>query len=77
MGVGLYSGFHSLIFPLLLEGGKCLFVVSLASASYLFMRGTSSEAIKKLKMCTIGYSVLKCITIYIAFVDKIVNNFHF
>lgn len=77
MGLGLYSGFQGFIFPLLLEGGKCLFVVSLSSASYLFMRGSSSDAIKKLKMATIGYTVLKCITIYISFVDNIVSNFHF
>lgn len=75
--MGLYEGFINSIFPLVLEGGKLLLALGCISGCYIFMRGVPADAVKKIKYATIGYAILKCITVYITFIDKVVANIKF
>ena len=77
MSFGLYEGFESFMMPLGIEFGKILFSLSMIGATYVLMRCDVSESIKKMKMATIGYAILKCVQLYIEFVDNIVGKIHF
>lgn len=77
MGLGLYSGFMSGIFPLILEGGKLMLTLGFISGCFILMRGFPADSIKKIKYATIGYALLQLCQMYIQFVDKIISQIHF
>ena len=75
--MGLEVLFDKYLYPLALEGGKCIFKLMLVSGAYILMRGSGSESIKKIKSSTIGYILLKTIASYVRLIDNIADSIEF
>ncbi len=72
--MGLDTIFTESLLPLAIEGGKCLFYISMVSGIYVLIRGNCSDSIKKIKTATIGYFLLKMVKNYVALIDRIASN---
>lgn len=79
MTIGLFEGFKTGIFPIIAEGSKVLFVISIISGATVIMRNTSNsaEGIKKIKLATLGYTIIKIVFLYVEFIDKIIASIKF
>lgn len=75
--MGLDVAFENAILPLLVEGGKCIFYLSVVSGIYVLIRGNASESIKKIKMSVIGYIMLTMIRKFVVLIDKLAANINF
>ena len=77
MTIGLFAGFQTAIMPLILEGGRVLFTLSIISGACVIMKSQGAEGVKKIKMATIGYTILRCAFIYIEFIDNVISKINF
>lgn len=75
--MGLLSAFDQCLLPLAFEAGTCLFKITLISGVYVLIRANAHEGIKKIKMASIGYVLLKSINNYIKLIDRICENINF
>ena len=75
--MGLTQVFDKCLLPLAIEAGTCIFKITLISGVYVLLRANTSEGIKKIKVASIGYVLLKSIGNYVKLIDRICANIQF
>lgn len=75
--MGLAQIFETTIMPIIWDGGKCLFYITLVSGIYAFIRGSASDSIRKIKVSIIGYVLLQFIIELVGLIDKLSATIHF
>lgn len=73
----LSIAFEECLLPLAFDAGRCLFYLTIISGVYVLIRGNASEAIKKIKMSTTGYVILRCVVAFVNLVDRIADGIKF
>lgn len=75
--MGLGGVFDNCLLPLAIEAGTCLFKITLISGIYVLIRANAHEGIRKIKMASIGYVLLKSINNYVRLIDRICASIKF
>lgn len=75
--MGLGQVFDNCLLPLAIEAGTCIFKITLISGIYVLMRANTHEGIKKIKVASVGYVLLKSIGNYVRLIDRICEGIKF
>lgn len=73
--IGLVDAFKTVVFPVMVEIGSILAVVSLITVAYKVMRVSNwQQAIDKIKTIFLAYAMVKGAFTIISFVDRLIDN---
>lgn len=75
--MGLGQVFDQCLLPLAIEAGTCIFKITLISGVYILLRANTHEGIKKIKIASIGYVLLRSIDSYVKLIDNICASIKF